>query len=231
MPATRSSSEASWSSACSRELISRTDSYAYEIASRLAAEIGMGEGTIYPLMRRLQSDGLLEDYLVDSPAGPPRRGTTGSRRRGMRGWYRSRGVGMLSGSIDRIVKGDQVSRAEFILRLKTGLRGLSAEASAEILADYESYFAEGAQAGRAEAELTRALGDPSRLAAELRLDFDVRRWQQDRSARSAVRMIAGVLSLGVLDLLVLAPLVRPRSAACSGSSSRWASSCSAATCS
>jgi PadR family transcriptional regulator PadR len=33
----------------------------------------MGEGTIYPLMRRMQADGLLEDYLVDSPAGPPRR--------------------------------------------------------------------------------------------------------------------------------------------------------------
>ena len=31
-------------------------------------------------------------------------------------------------------------------------------------------------------------------------------WQQDRSARSAVRMIAGVLSLGVLDLLLLVPL-------------------------
>ena len=33
----------------------------------------MGEGTIYPLMRRMQSDGLLDDYLVESPSGPPRR--------------------------------------------------------------------------------------------------------------------------------------------------------------
>jgi uncharacterized membrane protein len=99
-----------------------------------------------------------------------------------------------------------MSRADFVARLKSGLRGLSPEASAEILADYESYFAEGAQAGRAEEELTRGLGDPSRLAAELRLDFDVRRWQEDRSARSAIRMVAGVLGLGALDLLLLAPL-------------------------
>lgn len=99
-----------------------------------------------------------------------------------------------------------MSRADFILRLKTGLRGLSAEGAAEILADYESYFAEGALAGRAEAELTQALGDPFRLSRELRLDLDLRRWQQDRSARSALRMIAGVLSLGVLDLLLLTPL-------------------------
>ena len=58
---------------CVLALVSRADSYAYEIASRLADEIGMGEGTIYPLMRRMQTDGLLEDYLVDSTAGPPRR--------------------------------------------------------------------------------------------------------------------------------------------------------------
>ena len=58
---------------CVLALLSKHDSYAYEIASRLADAIGMGEGTIYPLMRRLQADGLVETYLVESPAGPPRK--------------------------------------------------------------------------------------------------------------------------------------------------------------
>lgn len=58
---------------CVLALLSQHDSYAYEIASRLAEAIGMGEGTIYPLMRRLQSDGLVETYLVESTAGPPRK--------------------------------------------------------------------------------------------------------------------------------------------------------------
>ena len=58
---------------CVLALLSQHDSYAYEIASRLADAIGMGEGTIYPLMRRLQSDGLVETYLVESSAGPPRK--------------------------------------------------------------------------------------------------------------------------------------------------------------
>ena len=58
---------------CVLALLSQHDSYAYEIASRLADAIGMGEGTIYPLMRRLQADGLVETYLVESPAGPPRK--------------------------------------------------------------------------------------------------------------------------------------------------------------
>jgi PadR family transcriptional regulator PadR len=58
---------------CVLALLSHHDSYAYEIASRLADAIGMGEGTIYPLMRRLQNDGLVDTYLVESPAGPPRK--------------------------------------------------------------------------------------------------------------------------------------------------------------
>ncbi len=58
---------------CVLALLSRGDSYAYEIASRLAESIGMGEGTIYPLMRRMQADGLVETYLVESSAGPSRK--------------------------------------------------------------------------------------------------------------------------------------------------------------
>lgn len=58
---------------CVLALLSKNDSYAYEIASRLAEGIDMGEGTIYPLMRRMQADGLVDTYLVESPAGPPRK--------------------------------------------------------------------------------------------------------------------------------------------------------------
>jgi len=58
---------------CVLALLSRGDAYAYEIASRLTKGIDMGEGTIYPLMRRMQSDGLVDTYLVESSAGPPRK--------------------------------------------------------------------------------------------------------------------------------------------------------------
>ncbi len=58
---------------CVLALLSQHDSYAYEIASQLSDSIGMGEGTIYPLMRRLQADGLVETYLEESPSGPPRK--------------------------------------------------------------------------------------------------------------------------------------------------------------
>ena len=58
---------------CVLALLSRADSYAYEIASQLSEAVDMGEGTIYPLMRRMQSDGLVETYMVESSAGPSRK--------------------------------------------------------------------------------------------------------------------------------------------------------------
>jgi PadR family transcriptional regulator PadR len=58
---------------CVLALLSRGDSYAYEIASRLGNGIGMGEGTIYPLMRRMQNDGWVSTYLQESANGPSRK--------------------------------------------------------------------------------------------------------------------------------------------------------------
>lgn len=58
---------------CVLALLSKGDSYAYEIARELSVAVDMGEGTIYPLMRRLQNDGLVTTYLKESPSGPPRK--------------------------------------------------------------------------------------------------------------------------------------------------------------
>ena len=58
---------------CVLALLVRQNGYAYDIASRLAEAVGMGEGTIYPLMRRMQTDGLVTTYLEESSSGPPRK--------------------------------------------------------------------------------------------------------------------------------------------------------------
>ena len=58
---------------CVLALLSHGDGYAYDIASQLSKGIDMGEGTIYPLMRRLQADGLVDAYLQESDSGPPRK--------------------------------------------------------------------------------------------------------------------------------------------------------------
>ncbi|GBR32755.1 putative transcriptional regulator [Kozakia baliensis NRIC 0488] len=58
---------------CVLAVLARADSYGYDIASQLSEAIGMGEGTIYPLMRRMQKDELVSTYFAESPSGPPRK--------------------------------------------------------------------------------------------------------------------------------------------------------------
>jgi uncharacterized membrane protein len=100
-----------------------------------------------------------------------------------------------------------MTRAEFMARLKQGLVGLPMVAAAEIAADYEAHFDDGVAAGRSEAEVAAALGDPGRLARELRAEAGARRWNQEQTASSAAGAVLGIIGLGALDILVLLPFL------------------------
>lgn len=58
---------------CVLAVLARGDSYAYELVSTLSATMEISEGTIYPLMRRLQAEAWVSTYLVESTSGPPRK--------------------------------------------------------------------------------------------------------------------------------------------------------------
>ena len=58
---------------CVLAVLAQQDSYVYEMVSRLAQSMEIGEGTIYPLMRRLQADAWVSTYLSESPSGPARK--------------------------------------------------------------------------------------------------------------------------------------------------------------
>ena len=49
------------------------DLYGYQLVSRINEVIQVNEGTIYPLLKRLSNDHLLESYLKESTEGPPRK--------------------------------------------------------------------------------------------------------------------------------------------------------------
>ncbi|ESQ76120.1 DUF1700 domain-containing protein [Asticcacaulis sp. AC402] len=100
-----------------------------------------------------------------------------------------------------------MTKDQFIERLKAGLKGLKAEAIADIVADYEAHFAEAAAAGRSEAEVAAALGDPGRLARELKAEAGMKNWESAKSPSSAAGAILGIIGLGALDILVLLPIL------------------------
>ena len=84
-----------------------------------------------------------------------------------------------------------MTRDQFLDTLAERLRGLPPDEIDELLDDYASHFAEGMAQGRSEAEIAAALGDPVRLARELRAEAGLRRWE---SARTPGTMPAGITS-------------------------------------
>jgi uncharacterized membrane protein len=99
-----------------------------------------------------------------------------------------------------------MTRNEFMRRLRNGLSGLPAADQAEIAADYEAHFDAGAAEGRSELEVAEALGNPSRLARELRLEAGIRQWRTDRSPAAAWTAVIAFLGLATLDILILLPI-------------------------
>ena len=71
---------------CILQVLRDDPSYGYEIVTTLEqlGPLAAGENTVYPLLRRLKADGVLETFLRESPTGPPRqyyRLTADGRRR------------------------------------------------------------------------------------------------------------------------------------------------------
>ena len=100
-----------------------------------------------------------------------------------------------------------MTRAEFIARLRTGLVGLPTATAADIVSDYETHFSDGVDAGRSEAEVAAALGDPQRLARELRAEAGAQRWHQEKNPSAAAAAVFAVLGLGAIDILILLPIL------------------------
>ena len=100
-----------------------------------------------------------------------------------------------------------MTRDEFLRRLQRGLKGLPAETVGDIMNDYAEHFAAAGAEGRSDAEVAEALGDPARLARELRLEAGIRRWEEARSPSSAWTAVIAFLGLGAIDILVLLPVL------------------------
>ncbi|CCD88785.1 conserved membrane protein of unknown function [Bradyrhizobium sp. ORS 285] len=100
-----------------------------------------------------------------------------------------------------------MNRVGFLDLLKAGLAGLPAADVDEIIADYMSYFDEAAASGRDEADVAAALGDPRRLARELRAETGLRHWENHRSLGNSATVLLALGGLATVDILLLLPLL------------------------
>jgi uncharacterized membrane protein len=100
-----------------------------------------------------------------------------------------------------------MNRAHFMAQLRDGLAGLHHSDINDIVADYESHFADGAADGRTQEEVAAALGEPARLARELRAEIGFKRWEENRSPGNFLGVVLALLGLATIDFIILLPFL------------------------
>jgi len=100
-----------------------------------------------------------------------------------------------------------MTRLQFLDTLRRKLAGLPPHEIDELMADYATHFSEGMATGRSEEEIAEALGDPARLARELRAEAGMRRWEEARTPSNFIGAMVGFLALIAVDFVFLLPLL------------------------
>ena len=97
-----------------------------------------------------------------------------------------------------------MNRASFLARLRSGL---SKDDVDELVDDYEAHFTEGSAAGRSEEDVSRALGEPGRLARELRAEAGLRRWEAQPSPGNYLGAVFALIGVLAIDFVLLLPFL------------------------
>jgi uncharacterized membrane protein len=100
-----------------------------------------------------------------------------------------------------------MTKDEFLNTLRRRLAGTSPQEIDDLIGDYTTHFADGARAGRSEEEIAAALGDPMRIARELRAEAGFRRWEEDRTPANFLGVVFGLLALIAVDFMFLLPVL------------------------
>ena len=58
---------------CVLSMLYRRDGYGYDVAENISKHIDIASGTVYPILRKLKSNGMVTTYLSEESGGPPRK--------------------------------------------------------------------------------------------------------------------------------------------------------------
>jgi len=58
---------------CVLSLLKKRECYGYELSEYLSTHIDIAAGTVYPILRKLKSEGLLTTYVQEDSGGSPRK--------------------------------------------------------------------------------------------------------------------------------------------------------------
>lgn len=58
---------------CVLSMLAKQDRYGYDVSENISKRIDISDGTVYPILRKLKSDGFVTTYLQEASGGPPRK--------------------------------------------------------------------------------------------------------------------------------------------------------------
>ena len=58
---------------CVQAMLYRRDCYGYQVSEIISKHIDIADGTVYPILRKLKSNGMVTTYLSEESGGPPRK--------------------------------------------------------------------------------------------------------------------------------------------------------------
>jgi uncharacterized membrane protein len=98
-----------------------------------------------------------------------------------------------------------MGKLEYLDALKRAMTGLAPQVQARTLAYYEQRFVDGLAAGCSEAEVSRDLDDPKKIAMTLRASSHLSAFEQKRRPFNLVRLVVSTLALAIFNLFMVVP--------------------------
>jgi uncharacterized membrane protein len=96
----------------------------------------------------------------------------------------------------------------YLKKLEGGLKGLPSNEIKDILFDYNEYFSEGLKKKRNEEDIAKGLGDPEKVAKNLKAEYYVSAAKEKSSFNNVLKAVIASMGLGLFNLIiVLGPLI------------------------
>lgn len=96
-----------------------------------------------------------------------------------------------------------MNKDKWLERLKKGLSGLSKDEIDDIMADYNEYFYDAMEKGRTEEEVTNSLGDPIKLAKQIKADSRIKTAQANMNVKNMTKAIFAIVTLSLFNIIVM----------------------------
>lgn len=96
-----------------------------------------------------------------------------------------------------------MTKDKWLERLKKGLSGLTKDEIEEIMADYNEYFYDAMEKGRTEDEITNSLGDPIKLAKQLKADSRIKTAQANMNVKNMAKAVFAIVTLSIFNIIVM----------------------------